>query len=67
MRYSSNKDLDKTVKKLIRQGWTAEFGRHLKLRSPDGGKLITCSLSPSCPHAHRNLERDIRKYIRKGA
>jgi hypothetical protein len=66
VRYSSNKDLDKKVKELIRHGWTAEFGRHLKLRSPDG-KLITCSLSPSCPHAHRNLARDIRKYIRKGA
>ena len=58
---TSNKDLKKFVNRLLANRWRAEFGKHLKLRSPDG-QLFTCSLSPSCPHAHKNLARDIRKY-----
>ena len=60
----SSKEMKETLRALQQRGFFVEVGRkHYKVRSPSG-RLYTCSISPSCPHAHKNLMRDIEKYER---
>lgn len=61
-----NKDMHKYFRQLRREGWIVEFNGHAKLRSP-WGQLFTCSVSPRCPHALKNLKADIKKYRKPDA
>lgn len=56
-------DLKQAIRDLQRRGFkTFNNGGHVRIEHPDGKKIFTCSGSPSCPHAHKNLLRDIRRY-----
>lgn len=65
MRYSTCKDLNKVITTLVSQGWTVEHNRHLKLRPPGNLFLITCSVTPSCPHAFKRVLADIKRKERE--
>ena len=58
----SAKDIKALVKRLRRQGWEAVVSGsgHWRLTSPDGERM-TCSMSPSDPHALSNARADARK------
>lgn len=60
---SERSRLKETIKVLEKDG--CEISRtgkgHFKIKTPDG-RLFTASSTPSCPHAHRQLLRDIRRY-----
>lgn len=58
----SKKDIRALVRKLRRQGWTAEIRKsgHWRLTSP-GGDAITCAASPSDSHAYANVRSDARR------
>lgn len=66
MKYSTDKDLDKYLREIVAQGWSVEVGRkHIKIRSPYKGYLVTCSLTPSCPYAHKKVKADVERMLRK--
>jgi hypothetical protein len=58
----SKKDIRKLVRKLRRQGWVVAIARSgpWRLTSPSGER-ITCSMSPSDPHAYANVRSDARR------
>lgn len=62
--YTTNKNLNEYIKELIGQGWTVEYGKHLKLRSPEG-RLVSCSYSPSCPHVATKVRADVKRLQRR--
>lgn len=66
MKYSTDKDLDKYLQEIERQGWSIEMSRkHIKIRSPYKGYLVTCSITPSCPYAHKKVKADVERMLRK--
>lgn len=61
--WSGNRETGKTVKALLREGWTVKRGNgsHWKLRPPDGqGMVVLCS-SPGRGRATANEAADIRR------
>jgi predicted RNA binding protein YcfA (HicA-like mRNA interferase family) len=58
----SAKDIRRMVRKLKGQGWNVVIAKsgHWKLTSPTGQRM-TCSMSPSDPHAYRNARADAKK------
>ena len=55
----------KYLRELQQNGFTIiKTKRHIKIYSPKG-KMFTASSSPSCPNAHKQLARDIRRYDRE--
>lgn len=66
----ARKDLRAAIRRLTGDGWVVDSrhnGRgHLTLRHPAGAR-VTCSFSPSCPHAHKNVLRDARRALEHAA
>lgn len=62
--YTKNKDLNKYIKELVREGWTVEHSKHLKLRSPNG-RIVSCSYSPSCPFVLQKVKSDVKRLKRR--
>lgn len=55
----------KFLRELSSLGWSIEqTAKKWKIRSPEG-QLFTSSITPSCPHSHKQLQRDIRRYRKK--
>lgn len=67
-RFHSNKDSNKFIKQLLSEGWqyVSGNGGHIKIRSPKG-HLVSMSNSPSCPHAHKNMVRDVKRILQREA
>lgn len=64
MRYSTDKDIQTLVTRLLRSGWHFERGRHGKLRPPTGTGFVTIPSTPSDRRSFHNLRRDIRRLER---
>jgi predicted RNA binding protein YcfA (HicA-like mRNA interferase family) len=61
--YSNNKEINRMVRELLRDGWKFETRtKHKKVISPNG-RTIVISGSPSDQNAHRQFERDIRRVL----
>ncbi len=57
-------DLTRVIRECERHGLRYEPGRrHPKLRDPKTGRAISISSTPSCPHAHKHVLRDVRRYL----
>ncbi len=61
MRYCRDKQIDRLVAGLGREGWRFTRGRHGKLRHPAGQGFVTVPCTPSDHRTHHNLRRDIRR------
>lgn len=62
MKYCSNKDIDKIIRRLVRQGWIFQRGgKHGRLVPPDGRKAVIVAASPSDRRGFQNFRRDLRK------
>ena len=60
-KYSNNKEINKIVKSLLREGWkTVHKNKHLRIESPNGEKM-TVPFSPSDVRAETNFRQQIRK------
>ncbi|CAA0100515.1 Uncharacterised protein [BD1-7 clade bacterium] len=60
-RYSNNKDINVTIRKLTKVQWVYKNGKkHAKLISPNG-KVIAVSKTPSCCHAYANFRSEINR------
>jgi len=61
MQLSSDKDINKRAKDLIKQGWRLlRKKRHPILVAPNGHKVVIAT-SPSDHRAYRNFQNNIRK------
>lgn len=64
-KYSSNKELNGLIRKLVSKGWTYEhLSKHGRLITPCGGWCTTISISPSSRNAAKHLKWDISKYAK---
>lgn len=62
MKYSSCKEIDCEVKRLIRIGWTFKrSSKHGKLVPPSGGLFLTVPSSPSDHKSFKNFVSDVRR------
>ncbi|MDO4232182.1 MAG: hypothetical protein Q4D19_08625 [Lautropia sp.] len=67
MRFTANKDVNRHIRQLVRNGWTWIPGRkHNRLIPPDGRGFVTVSTSPGDHRALLNLRRDVRHTARSG-
>ncbi len=57
---TKNKDVNKIISDKVREGWTVQIGKHIKLYHPDGG-FVSISKSPSCHWALKNIKGDIAR------
>ena len=65
MKYSSCKDIDCVVKRLVRAGWTFNHsGKHGKLIPPSKKLFLTVPLSPSDSNSFKNFLSDVRRLQR---
>lgn len=61
MKFSSNKDINKFVKSLLKSGAQIERGKkHRKLRLPNG-RFVVIPCSPSCKRAFQNFRHDVSR------
>ena len=63
MRYCRDKQINKLVADLVREGWHFSRGRHGKLRNPFGTEFVTIASTPSDHRAFQNLRHDIRRQV----
>lgn len=62
MKYCTDKNIDKLIRRLIRQGWLFyRGGKHGRLRHPNGRPTITVPSSPGDYRSFQNFRRDLRK------
>ena len=60
--YSANKDCNKLIREMVKQGWRYQVkGKHAQLCSPNGEQKIMTSLSPSDTRAYHNFKQNIAK------
>lgn len=63
MKYCADKDTNKLISALIREGWRYERRRkHGSLVTPDSAHTIFLSITPSDWQSINQLRRDIRRY-----
>ena len=59
--WCTNKDVNKLIRKLLREGWELREGkRHIVLKAPTGA-TVSISRSPSDYFAFKNILGDIRR------
>jgi hypothetical protein len=63
-RYTDDKEIDRTAKELVDQGWTVRKGKHVVLTHPDKVGFVSLCRTASCHRHIENLKRDIRRVER---
>lgn len=62
MKFSRDKDVNRMVSQLVREGWRyRRGGKHGKLFSPGAIGFLTIPATPSDHRTLHNLRRDVRK------
>jgi hypothetical protein len=57
-------ELKAVIRQAMRSGLLFEHGgKHPRLRDPKSGRAVVVSGTTRCPHAHKNVMRDLRKYL----
>ena len=57
-------DLTRVIRQACAAGLQYDArGRHPKLRDPRTGRSVPISNTPSCRNAHKNVLRDLRRYL----
>jgi predicted RNA binding protein YcfA (HicA-like mRNA interferase family) len=56
-----NKDVNRLLKALVRDGWALTQNSHWKVTSPQG-RVVTFSGSASDCYLFNNLKKDLRRY-----
>jgi hypothetical protein len=66
MKFSSQKDINKLVRELVREGWSFKRGgKHGRLTHLASKKILTVPCSPSDRYAARNFSNDVYRLIQK--
>lgn len=66
MRYCRDKQINKLVANLLREGWQFSRGKHGKLRTPSGRGFVTVPCTPSDHRTYQNLGLEIRRQASSG-
>jgi hypothetical protein len=62
MKYSSQKDIDKAIRDLVREGWSFRRGsKHGKLQTPSGRDIVTVSMTPSGRNAVKIFYGNVKR------
>jgi hypothetical protein len=65
MIYCTDKDIDKLIRQLVREGWTFRWGgKHGRLIAPNG-EALTVSASPSDYRSFNCFRRQVEKIKRR--
>ena len=65
MKYCTNKDIDKLVKRLVREGWYFRRGaKHGRLITPTGTQALTVACSSSDCRSFNNFRGDVRRAVK---
>lgn len=65
MRYSTDKNINKDVAKLVRMGWHfSHHGKHGKLVPQTGGAFLTVPCTPGDHNSFKCFRRDIIRHFR---
>lgn len=59
-----DKETKRIVKQAIKRGWKFNSGRVHHILIHPSGRKVAFSVSPSCPHAYKNFERDVNRVER---
>ena len=60
----SSKDMRRFVAACEEKGLVYDpYHKHPRVTDPQTGRFVSISRSPSCPYAHRNMARDVKKYL----
>ncbi len=58
--FTSDKEVNRLINEKVKEGWSCEVSKKIKLRHPLGG-MVSLSMTPSCRHALNQILRDIKK------
>jgi predicted RNA binding protein YcfA (HicA-like mRNA interferase family) len=61
-RYVANKDFNRFIRLLVKEGWVFSLNNHGRVTHPSG-RYVTFSASPSDQHAFKNFRTDVRKLL----
>jgi predicted RNA binding protein YcfA (HicA-like mRNA interferase family) len=62
MKYSSQKDIDKAIRGLLREGWSFWRGsKHGRLRAPSGRNTVTVSVTPGDRNALKTFYANVKR------
>lgn len=60
----SRKDIRKAIRACEDAGLVYEPQHsHPRVVDPKTGRYVSFSNTPNCPHAHKNMLKDVRKYL----
>jgi hypothetical protein len=66
MKYSSNKDINQLIRRLVCQGWRFRHGsKHGRLSHPSGRPTLTVPTTPGDKRSFHNFRRDLRQAVRR--
>lgn len=61
MKYSSAKEIDVLVRRLVKKGWTFwHGGKHGRLKAPTGGPTLVVPCTPGDRRSFLNFRSDVR-------
>lgn len=61
MKYSSAKEIDALVRRLVKMGWTFwHGGKHGRLKAPTGGLTLVVPCTPGDRRSFLNFRSDVR-------
>lgn len=66
MKYSTDKDINKLVRRLVQLGWSVKKGKKHPLLSSPQGKRMPIPSTPSDRRALYNFSKDIKKMANYG-
>jgi hypothetical protein len=65
MKYSKCKEIDSLVSRLVRRGWSFQWGgKHGKVGHPTHGGKIIVPKTPSDYRAYLNFRSDVKRLLR---
>jgi predicted RNase H-like nuclease len=68
MRFSRDKDVNRLVCELVREGWRyRRGGKHGRLVSPEATGFLTIPGSPSDHRTFQNMRRDVRRLLARSS
>lgn len=64
MKYSSDKEMDRLIRQLVREGWDYRHGaKHGRITHPKGRPTLTVAKSPGDFRSIQNFRSDVRKAL----
>lgn len=64
MKYCTNKEINKLIRRMVRQGWSFRRGsKHGRITHPRGRPTLTVASSPSDRRSYFNFRCDVRRAI----